>query len=191
MKPNIVNAFKAIDSGSKQTTRGIRHKMRLTLWACVFACCVVSALGVRAYNSRGPVPNRPLNYNSREPAPGILSVKPPAVAETPSPPTRVTQQAPNKPKLTDSVLVTIFPGGFNRTQITSPAIPFFLLIENRSGLSGVSLRLDRVAGSRLTTAAVEREQPNWADLLDLSPGEYVLSEANHPDWICHITVTPN
>jgi hypothetical protein len=191
MKPNIVNTFKAIDSGSKPTTRGVRHKMRLTLWACIFACCVASALGVRAYNSRVPAPNRTLDYNSKAPARDSSPIKPAMVAETPSQPPRVTQQAPVKAKLTDSVLVTIFPGGFNRTQITSPAIPFFLLIENRSGLSEVSLRLDRVAGSRLRTAAVEREQPNWADLLDLSPGEYVLSEANHPDWICHITVTVN
>jgi hypothetical protein len=89
------------------------------------------------------------------------------------------------------VLVTIFPGGFNTTQITSPAIPFFLLIENRSGLSEVSLRLDRLAGSRLRQVSMGREQPDWSDLLDLTPGDYVLSEANHADWTCHITVTPH
>jgi hypothetical protein len=191
MKRNILNRLIANCSESNATTRGSSVKKRLVLCACVFACCIVSVLGVRAYNSKGPAPNRPLDYNLRAPAPDSSPIKSATVAENHSPVARVTQQVPIKPKLTDSVLVTITPGGFNTAQITSPAIPFFLLIENCSGLSEVSLRLDRVAGSRLRQVMVGREQPDWADLLDLTPGDYVLSEANHPDWICHITVAPH
>lgn len=191
MERNILNKLIANCSESNATTRRSSVKKRLVLFACVFACCAVSVLGVRAYNSKGPARNRPLYDNSRAPAPSSSAIKPATVAETHSQPAHVTQQVPIKPKLTDSVLITIFPGGFNTTQITSPAIPFFLLIENCSGLSEVSLKLDRVAGNRLRQVAVGREQPDWSDLLDLTPGEYVLSEANHPDWICHITVTPH
>jgi hypothetical protein len=190
MKRNIESRLIGNCSEPKTTTRCSSGKQRLVLFACVFAFGVMSVLGVRAFNSKAPAPDRPFDYNSRAPAPNSSPRESATVTETHSQSAHVTQQVPVKGKLTDSVLVTIFPGGFNTTQITSPAIPFFLLIENRSGLSEVSLRLDRVASSRLRTAAVQREQPDWADLMDLSPGDYVLSEANHPDWICHITVTP-
>ena len=166
-------------------------KRRLTLWACVFACCATTVFGVRAYNSKVSSPNGLLHYDSKDLAPSSSTAKTATEAENHSQPSRTSQQAPAKPKLTDSVLITIFPGGFNTTQITSPAIPFFLLIENRSGLSEVSLRLDRLAGNRLRQVTVGREQPDWADLLDLTPGNYVLSEANHGDWICRITITPH
>jgi len=171
----------------------MRHvfKKRLMLWACVFACCVASVIGVRAYNSKMPAHNGLRDYSSSEPARDSSLITPGAVAKDHSQPMRASQQAPVKPKLTDSVLITITPGGFNTTQITSPAIPFFLLIENRSGLSEVSLRLDRVAGNRLRQVSVGREQPDWSDLLDLTPGEYVLREANHSDWNCRITITPH
>jgi len=164
-------------------------KKRLILWPCVFACCLISVLGVRAYNSK-KLPNRLFDNDAKIPALAGLATSTTMLNKKSPQPMRASQQAPTKPKLTDSVLITITPGGFNTTQITSPAIPFFLLIENRSGLSEVSLRLDRLAGSRLRQVSVGREQPDWADLLDLTPGEYVLSEANHSDWNCRITITP-
>lgn len=173
-----LNGLSASFAEQKTTTDRSRGKMRSLLRAGVFACCVLSVLGLRGYTSRGP-------------AHGSSLIERAAVAANHSQPARVMQAVAVKPKLTESVLITITPGGFDTAQITSPAIPFFLLIENRSGLSDVSFRLDRVGGSRLRQATVGREQPDWADLLDLSPGDYVLSEANHPGWICHITVTPN
>jgi hypothetical protein len=165
-------------------------KKRLTLWPCVFACCVASVLAVRAYNSKES-PTRLLGNDSKIPTLAGSAMSSTTLEKNHSQPPGALQQAPVKPKLTDSVLITITPGGFNTTQITSPAIPFFLLIENRSGLSEVSLRLDRLAGSRLRQVSVGREQPDWSDLLDLTPGEYVLSEANHSDWNCRITITPH
>jgi hypothetical protein len=165
-------------------------KKRLTLWACVFACCLISVLGVRAYNSK-KLPNKLLGNNPKIPAIAGLATSPTMLDKKGPQPMRASQQAPTKPKLTDSVLITITPGGFNTTEITSPPIPFFLLIENRSGLSELSLRLDRLAGNRLRQASVGREQPDWSDLLDLTPGSYVLSEANHSDWNCRITITPH
>jgi hypothetical protein len=36
---------------------------------------------------------------------------------------------------------------------------------------------------------MQREQPNWSDVIDLQPGRYVLSDGDHPDWVCHITIT--
>jgi hypothetical protein len=30
----------------------------------------------------------------------------------------------------------------------------------------------------------------WRQLVNLSPGDYVLTEATHPDLVCRITITP-
>jgi len=85
--------------------------------------------------------------------------------------------------------ITIRPRGFEPTEITRPAGHFILAVNNRSGLEEVALRLDRVAGSRLREVRVPRTKLDWRSLVDLTPGRYVLTEANHPDWICHITIT--
>jgi hypothetical protein len=33
-------------------------------------------------------------------------------------------------------------------------------------------------------------QVKWIEQFNLPPGDYVLTEANHPDWKCSITLTP-
>ena len=91
----------------------------------------------------------------------------------------------------ESELITIWPRGFDPSTIRRPAGRFFLAIENRSGLDSVTLRIDRVAGNRLKEAAVSGGQMDWIDVLDLTPGDYVVTEADHPGWVCNITITPN
>ncbi len=87
-------------------------------------------------------------------------------------------------------IIAISPQGFEPAEITRPHKHFVLVIENRSGLAEVNLRLDRERGGRLREALVTREKLHWSDDLDLEPGRYVLSEATHPNWICHITIRP-
>jgi hypothetical protein len=94
------------------------------------------------------------------------------------------------PTHVESELITIRPSGFEPTQITRPKGNFFLFVENRSGLNSVTLRLDRVAGNRLIDVPVPRERLDWAELLNLTPGDYTVTEANHPNWVCHVTITP-
>ena len=53
----------------------------------------------------------------------------------------------------------------------------------------VDLRLDRVTGNRLRKVKAPSGQLDWTELLDLNPGEYRLTEAKHPDWVCRITIT--
>lgn len=85
-------------------------------------------------------------------------------------------------------IITILPDGFEPSEITRSHGPVILLVENHSGSGEVSLRLDREAGNRLREVPVTKERLGWSDLVDLNPGKYVLSEANHPDWVCHITI---
>jgi len=93
-------------------------------------------------------------------------------------------------KLAESLLLTITPSGFDLKEITVPAVPFFLLVENRSGLGEMSVTLQRETGNIVKAARVQREELDWSELLDLTPGRYVISEASHPDQVCRLTVTP-
>jgi hypothetical protein len=99
-----------------------------------------------------------------------------------------TQTQPTPARI-ETELVTIRPHGFEPQEITRPADPFFLAVENRSGLEEVTLRLDLMGGSRLKEVNVPRKKLDWRDAFDLPPGSYVLTEANHPEWVCNITIT--
>jgi hypothetical protein len=87
-------------------------------------------------------------------------------------------------------LVTAHPHGFEPNQIRRPSGKFLLAVDNRSGLSELILRLDHVAGARLREVQVPMKKLDWRDLVDLPPGTYRLTEANHSDWSCEITITP-
>jgi len=99
-----------------------------------------------------------------------------------------TQTTPTAVRI-ETELVTIRPHGFEPEEITRLDGPFILAVDNRSGLEEVALRLAGVAGNRLKEVIIPRKKLNWRDALDLPPGRYVLTEANHPDWICRITIT--
>jgi hypothetical protein len=86
--------------------------------------------------------------------------------------------------------LTLRPHGFEPKQMTHPKKTFYLMVENRSGIMDVNLRLDRVAGGRLHEGPVKRRTQTWIEKCDLPPGSYRLSVAERPDWICDITITP-
>jgi hypothetical protein len=89
----------------------------------------------------------------------------------------------------ETVLVTITRFGFEPGEITRPQGKFFLEVDNRSELSEVDLRLEAEHGNRLHQKRVPREQLDWLQELELRPGSYTLTEANHPEWVCRITIT--
>ena len=86
--------------------------------------------------------------------------------------------------------ITIHPNGFDPEEITRPAGEVMIAIDNRSGLEEVRLRLDREGGERLVDESVSRRKLDWRKRVNLTPGQYRLTEANHPDWQCLITITP-
>lgn len=89
----------------------------------------------------------------------------------------------------ETVLVTITRFGFEPKEIERGAGKIFLEVDNRSELSEVELRLDAEHGNRMHQKRVPREQLDWLQPLDLRPGRYTLTEANHPQWSCRITIT--
>jgi hypothetical protein len=88
----------------------------------------------------------------------------------------------------ETELITIRPNGFEPAEINRPAGEFILVVENPYGQTA-NLVLSREAGERLNEMRSSKEQPDWNDLVDLRPGRYLLTETNHPDWICRITIT--
>ncbi len=86
-------------------------------------------------------------------------------------------------------LVTIRSSGIQPRQITRPAGPFFLAVDNYSGVREINVSLETGAGLRIQTVPVTKNRFKWRGRLVLLPGVYVLRVNNHPDWTCRITVT--
>lgn len=99
------------------------------------------------------------------------------------------QQGTRQGSQMEAEIITITPRGFEPTEITRPKGPFILVVDDRSELDGVTFRLDREAGDRVREVRSVRERPDWDEVIDLTPGSYVLTEADHPDWLCRITIT--
>lgn len=89
----------------------------------------------------------------------------------------------------EAELVTIRPTGFDPVEIRRPRGRFILAVNNRSGIHELDLRLDREMGARQHEVRLPRGRPGWKKIVDLPPGRYILTEANHPNWICRITIT--
>ena len=84
--------------------------------------------------------------------------------------------------------ITIMTIGFDPEEMTLPAGSVPLAVDNRSGLDEVVLRLDRDGGERLVDVQVDKSKVDWHGTVELTAGQYTLTEANHPEWACHITV---
>jgi len=90
------------------------------------------------------------------------------------------------------VFVTLTPTGFEPAELTRSRGAFLLMVDNRSNNPNLVFHLDGENGKR------EHEQQtrkggrlDWNKILDLPPGRYLLKEADHPSWVCQITITAN
>ena len=86
-------------------------------------------------------------------------------------------------------VILMRPYGFEPAEITRREGPFLLVVLNRSGVREANYLLSSVASNKLHEAKVPREKLDWHQVVNLTPGDYILRETNHPDWICKITVT--
>ena len=62
-----------------------------------------------------------------------------------------------------------------------------LSVDNRSSVTQINLRLNK-EGVHVRDIAVPRDATDWAEEIDLEPGQYELGEVNHPQWITRIAV---
>jgi hypothetical protein len=87
-------------------------------------------------------------------------------------------------------LITLRAAGFEPSEITRPKGAFVLFLDDRSGKDNSSLELKRVNGERLRTISLQRKKSDWHDVVDLSPGSYILQDANNSERRCQITILP-
>lgn len=109
-----------------------------------------------------------------------------------TPAQRRAQPAPAQAKkeVLPSEDVTITQRGFEPQELTRPAGRFFLSVENRSGQRGLTLIIDPEQGERIREFTQPEDALDWIDELQLTPGRYTLTTREQPNWVCHITVTP-
>ncbi|MDQ3745361.1 MAG: hypothetical protein M3444_13340 [Acidobacteriota bacterium] len=87
------------------------------------------------------------------------------------------------------LLLVLRPAGFEPSEVTLPQGKYLLVVQNRTGLRGFALQFDR-DGGRLHEVRLPARKLDWNGHFDLTPGDYVLREADHPEWSCRITITP-
>jgi hypothetical protein len=98
------------------------------------------------------------------------------------------EQRPNAP--VEAELITATPTGFDPAEITRPQGRFLLAVDNQSGLDSLDLYLERETGARMNAVLGRKGKLKWREILDLSPGSYVLRAANDPSWRCDIRLMP-
>lgn len=85
--------------------------------------------------------------------------------------------------------LTIRPTGFEPSEITVPAGEYFVIIQNATGLNQFALRVAREGGGDLLNVRLPFRRRYWKHTVNLQPGSFIVSEADHPEWKCRITVT--
>jgi hypothetical protein len=97
-------------------------------------------------------------------------------------------QSAKTPIQVDHALITLTTRGFYPSEVTRPKGPFLLAVDSRVGNRDITLRLTRDNGAKEKEKSLKRGQSRWRELIDLNPGRYVLTEANHPERVCVINI---
>jgi hypothetical protein len=149
------------------------RRMSVTLVSLALVCVAGLAAHpvlTRAFSERAsPRPPRLEPRDPEEPASGVAA----------SPSTNVQGE-----------VLTLTSHGFEPNKLVRPAGLFLLIVQNRSTVELIELTVDRTAGPRLRDIPVSKGHYDWNDFFNLTPGEYMLTEAGHPLWTCQITITP-
>jgi hypothetical protein len=159
-----------------------RHRVQLVCASAVASAALLSVgnlAGVRPWVSRAEASAHGAH------APAAVAA---AAGERPA---AAGQGAPGQ--RVEAVLITVRPNGFEPAQLALPNRPFLLAVDNYSGLDGVELKLEREddrARGVLRAFSLNRGKLRGRALTHLPPGQYVLTDANHPEWACRINVSP-
>lgn len=100
-------------------------------------------------------------------------------------------QGPRKDGRIATVIPTLTRFGFEPSEFKIPAGKCLLAVRNNSDLASLDLELARQAGQRLVAGRHDKGKKSWDQLLDITPGEYALTVAGRPEWVCKITVVPS
>jgi hypothetical protein len=86
------------------------------------------------------------------------------------------------------VLLALLPDGFENTELRLDAGEYLFIIANRTGLKEVDVRVERAGRERLARAVVGKRRKDWKQRFVLTPGTYLVTANDNPDWTCRIVV---
>ena len=87
--------------------------------------------------------------------------------------------------------VMLRPEGFEPNVITIPKGKFKLILSNRSGVPDPGIQLSKASGNKEKLKDIpieEKKSSRWNGLLDLTPGDYVITATANPNWMCKLTI---
>lgn len=112
-----------------------------------------------------------------------------AKAEAHSPASsRPSPEARQEGRVAKVLLLTVRPTGFEPAEATLTAGEYLTVVQNRSGLRRLTLRLNEDSRGRLLEMSL-KARLDWRRRVNLAPGSYTLTEVNNPEWVCRITIT--
>ena len=86
------------------------------------------------------------------------------------------------------VLLALLPEGFESSELQLAPGDYIFIIGNRTGLSDVSVRLDREGAGRVAAVTLGGRQRDWKQRMKLTTGTYLVTANDNPVWTCRITV---
>jgi hypothetical protein len=169
--------------------RSIRTKRAVVMAGLVVSLCLSAAVvkRYRASAAGGALGRAAEARNVVAPAPNLVSQ--PAPAPHSALPAAQASPTPADPQVQ---VITLGPTGFVPSSVTLNLSTFVLAVNNRSGVQSIMLELaaqNSGQSTNVASAPVVSSNPGWRTLLNLSPGQYMLTEASHPQWTCQITIT--
>jgi hypothetical protein len=87
-------------------------------------------------------------------------------------------------------LITLRTSGFEPAQIVRPKGQFILLVDDRSGKEDSLLSLESLRGEKVRDINTKRMKFEWHDIINLPPGDYVLTSTAYTNSRCQITILP-
>ena len=96
-------------------------------------------------------------------------------------------QGPEAP--VQAELITVTPTGFEPSELSRPKGKFLLAIDNQSGLDEVEFYFERENAGRVNVPLSRRGKIAWREIVDLTPGTYILRATNDESWRCRIAIT--
>jgi hypothetical protein len=87
-----------------------------------------------------------------------------------------------------SIFIRILPDRMEPSVVTVKPGPVLIVVQNRSTAPNLKLQLDQVNGGHIKTVPIVGGQRHSLETYTLAAGDYILSEANHREWQCKISV---
>ena len=88
----------------------------------------------------------------------------------------------------EEVSLTLSSSGFAPAELRPHGGKFLLSLDNRTDVKELTLRIARNGGVQIREIRVPGGGGDWSELFELQPGNYTVSEVNHPNWTCTIVI---